>query len=108
MVGQFEFSVSGAIAIVLNLGAFLYLAEKIRQLTVEQKMRIAQAFAAKEEMTKQALLELLSDDAETISRVNAAFREGNKRWRPHLTSIFGRTEASRFFEELNSGASPPR
>lgn len=63
-------------------------------------MKLQQAFAAKEQMTKQALFDEFSDDEETMQKINAAFELGRANWSRHLQAIFGAAQTKHFFSLL--------
>lgn len=57
-------------------------------------MRLSQAFVARDQMNKQAVL------AKLVADVNAAFQEGAWQWQEHLVAVFGEHEARRLLEML--------
>ena len=104
---SFMFSLIISTAILLNFGPavaiFGLIAGIYRRVLIlqrENNMKLAQALAAKDEATKQALYSLLSDDQETINRINEGFKIGEQTWRPHLVSIIGRKAAGVVFALL--------
>ena len=60
-------------------------------------MKLMQAFETKDQMIKQALYDVFSDDEKTMERIDQAFRDGNQNWIRHLRNIFGARDSDRLF-----------
>ena len=65
-------------------------------------MRLGEAFTTRDQMNKQALFDEFGKDRLLQTKINAAFKEGERRWRENLSQVFGERRASKIIEMLSA------
>jgi hypothetical protein len=90
-------SFSAVVAVLLNNSlaviVLIFVWRTVRNWRI--RMRLSQAFTARDQMHKQAMYEIFGDDPDTIERVKRAFKCGDKKWENELVHLFGKTDAAR-------------
>lgn len=101
-IDDWWFAFSAVIAVLLNNSLAIVLITLIWRWNVERAraMKLSQAFVTRDEMNKQALFRRLSNDPDTMKRINEAFSEGQSDWAEHLVEVFGKEDADRLLSSL--------
>jgi hypothetical protein len=96
---RYWFVFSATVAVLLNNATIIIIIGLIWRLITELRtvMNLRQAFATKDQMIQQALIDEFSDDEETLSKIQRAFEKGEARWMPHARAMFGKKKANQFF-----------
>ncbi len=71
-------------------------------------MLLSQALRTRDQVTKQRLITLFSDDPATIERINEGFRQGEEEWPKALVATMGRRMAEFVFNALKTEIPGPK
>ncbi|MGO9739999.1 MAG: hypothetical protein ACLPN5_00445 [Roseiarcus sp.] len=88
-----------------------YVVSISRNLSRDRKvtpMLLSQALRTRDQVTKQRLITLFSDDPATIERINEGFRQGEEEWPKALVATMGRRMAEFVFNALKTEIPGPK
>ena len=104
---SYAFSLVASTAFLLNIATllviFAFLLRISRQLSSNGRvpsMILDQALRTKELVTRQNLIDLFSDDQDTIDKINTGFRQADEEWYDALAAALGRPTAEYVFDML--------